>query len=88
MAKAKAQQALEFFRQQARQCETARDLHNVFFGIGGQLGQLFPTEAERRAFWKTPEFAEIDRIRDDFEAREEASATSGRPRKNRSPAKR
>ena len=86
MAKSKAQQALEFFRQQAKQCETARDLHNVFFGIGGKVGQLFPTEAERRAFWKTPEFAEIDRIRDAFYASEEAVDKSS-PKK-RSAAKR
>jgi hypothetical protein len=69
MTKSKAQQALEFFRQQARLCETERDLHNVFFGIGGKVGQLFPTRSEREAFWLTPEFAEIDRIRDSLDTK-------------------
>jgi hypothetical protein len=68
MATSKAQQALEFFREQAANCQTARDLHNIFFGIGGKVSQLFPTRAEREAFWKTPEFAEIDRIREEFDA--------------------
>jgi hypothetical protein len=69
MAKSKAQQALEFFREQAKRCETERDLHNAFFGIGGKVGQLFPTRAERETFWLTPEFAEIDRIRDSFDSK-------------------
>ena len=69
MAKTKAQQALEFFQKQAADCESERDLHNIFFGIGGKVGQLFPSRAEREAFWQTPEFAEIDRIRDAFDSK-------------------
>jgi len=65
--KSKSQQALEFFREQASQCKTARQLHNSFFGIGGKLSELFPTRAERDAFWRTPEFQEIDRIREAFD---------------------
>jgi hypothetical protein len=69
MAKTKAQEALAFFREQAAKCKDARELHNVMFGIGGKVGQLFTTRAEREAFWRTPEFAQIDRIRDDFDTR-------------------
>jgi hypothetical protein len=62
MAKSKAQQALDFVRQVAPQCQTATDLHNVFWGIGGKFGQLFPTREEREAFARTPEHAEIEKI--------------------------
>ncbi len=91
MPKSKAQQALDFYKQAARLCQTPRDLHNVFFGIGGKFGQLFPTREEREAFMRSPEFAEIDRIRDaidrdsEQESDEEAPAT---PRKRRPAAKR
>ena len=64
MAKSKAKQALEFVRRIAPQCETATDLHNAFWGIGGKLGELFRTPQERKAFMQTPEYAEIDRIRE------------------------
>jgi hypothetical protein len=87
MAKSKAQQALEFYKQAARVCPTPRDLHNVFFGIGGRFGQLFPTREEREAFMRSPEFAEIDRIRDaiDCDSMEEPAA---KPRKRRPATKR
>jgi hypothetical protein len=64
MAKTKAQQALHFVRTIAPKCDTATDLHNAFWGIGGKLGQLFQTREEREAFMRTPEYAEIARIRD------------------------
>lgn len=67
MEKSKAQQALEFFREQAAHCQTARELHNAFFGNDAKLSQLFPTRAEREAFWQTPEFQEIARIREAFD---------------------
>jgi len=35
------------------------DAHNALFGIGGKLVELFPTESERVAFSKTPQFKEI-----------------------------
>jgi hypothetical protein len=69
MAKSKAQQALEFYKQQASTCDSERDLHNLMFGIGGKVGELFPTRADREAFFASPEFAEIDRIRDAFDAK-------------------
>jgi hypothetical protein len=67
MGKSKNRQALEFVREQARQCETATDLHNVFFGNGGMFGRMFSTRAEREAFLKTPEYEEIVEIRDALE---------------------
>ena len=62
MAKSKAQQALEFVRQVAPKCDTATDLHNAFWGIGGRLGQLFTTREEREEFMRTPEYAQIEKI--------------------------
>ena len=64
MAKSKAQQALAFVREIAPKCETATDLHNAFWGIGGKLGQLFTTREQREAFMKTPEYSEIYKIRE------------------------
>ncbi len=80
MAKSKAQQALEFYRQAARVCPSPRELHNVFFGIGGKVGQLFPTREQRDVFFRSAEFAEIDRIRDaiDSDSTEEKAAPGQR----------
>lgn len=78
MAKSKAQQALEFYRQQATVCESERDLHNVMFGIGGKVGQLFPTRPEREVFFASPEFVEIDRIRDAFDSRPKRAKAKSR----------
>jgi hypothetical protein len=68
MVKTKAQQALEFYKQAARVCPSPRDLHNVFFGIGGKFGQVFPTREEREALVRSPKMAEIDQIRDAIDA--------------------
>ena len=67
MAKSKAQQALEFVRREATRSDTATDLHNAFFGNGGQLQKLFPTRDLREAFASTPEYQEIVRIREALE---------------------
>jgi hypothetical protein len=75
--KAKAQEALDFVRGIAPRCESERDLHNAFFGIGAKYGQLFPTRAERELFRLTPEYKEIVKIR-----------TAAGRRKRRTPAKR
>ena len=41
-------------------------MHNALFGLGGKANELFPTEAERTAFSRTPEskriFALMDRL--------------------------
>ena len=63
MARSQAQLALEFVREEAKRSSSDTDLHNAFFGNGGKFGQLFPTCEARQAFAKTPEYAEIVRIR-------------------------
>jgi hypothetical protein len=88
MAKSKAQQALDFYRQAARICPTPRDLHNVFFGIDGKVGQLFPTRQERELFFRSPEFAEIDRIRDAIDRDPAEEEVAAKPRKGRPATKR
>jgi hypothetical protein len=75
MAKSKAQQALEFVREQAPHCDSPRDLHNIFFGIGAKFSQLFPTLPEREAFMLTPEYEEIVRIRESIGRKKKRAAT-------------
>jgi len=62
MDKTNAQQALDFVKQQAASVETETDLHNLFFGIGGRFGQLFPTLDERETFRSSREYREIGQI--------------------------
>jgi hypothetical protein len=64
MSKSKARQALEFVRRASARAESGTDLHNAFFGNGGQLQKLFPTRRQREEFLKTPEYDEIVRIQD------------------------
>jgi hypothetical protein len=63
MNKTKAPQALHIAQNLARQVRSSVDLHNTFFGLGGNFGELFPTRAKRAAFAKTPEYREILRLR-------------------------
>ena len=88
MSKSKAQQALDFYKQAARLCQTPRDLHNVFFGIGGKFGQLFPSREEREAFMRSQEFVEIDRIRDAInrDSEDETEEEAPPPTRKRRPA--
>ena len=74
MAKSKARQALEFVRRAAKRADSATDLHNAFFGNGGQLQKLFPTRNEREAFLRTPEYLEITQIRDSLERSSKAAS--------------
>lgn len=67
MAKTKAQQALEFVRRQAKRADSATDLHNAFFGNGGQFQKLFPTRDQREAFLRTAEYREIVQIRESLD---------------------
>lgn len=62
MSQSKAQQAVEFVKQQADVCATEAKLHNTFFGMGGEFGKLFPTRAARDAFMVTSEYDEIGRV--------------------------
>ena len=68
MAKSKARQALEFVQREAKRSATATDLHNAFFGNGGEFGKLFPTRESRDAFMRSPEYQEIVEIRDALES--------------------
>ena len=64
MAKSKAQQALDFVRREAKRADSATDLHNAFFGNGGEFQKRFPTRDQREAFLRTSEYQEIVRIRE------------------------
>ncbi len=59
----KYQEALRIAQEFAKTAETYREMHNDFFGIGAPYGKLFPTEAERQEFAKSPEYREIIRLR-------------------------
>jgi hypothetical protein len=87
MPKSKAQQALDFVRQIAPKCDTATDLHNAFWGVGGKLGQLFTTRKEREEFVRTPEYAQIEKIWESLPWYWDEPKAAPKPRKNR-PAKR
>jgi predicted HicB family RNase H-like nuclease len=63
----KARQALEMAREKADGCEDWAEFWNYLFGIGGKLGELFPTQAERVAFSKTPESKEIMKILEELQ---------------------
>jgi hypothetical protein len=59
----KVKEAIRVARELARTSQTATDFHNDFFGIYGKFGELFPERAEREAFFETPEYQEIVRLR-------------------------
>jgi hypothetical protein len=63
MSDAKSKEALRIAEEVAKQSKSATDFHNIYFGIGGKFGKLFPTRPEREAFAKTPEYQAILRIR-------------------------
>ena len=74
MEKTKAQQALEFVKEQAARGLSATDLHIVFFGNGGKFGKLFPERTEREAFFETDEYRQIYEIRQSLCAKEKAAS--------------
>jgi hypothetical protein len=73
MEGSKAQQALEIARDILKDCPSATDFHNALFGIYGKVGEMFPTQAEREAFIKTPEYQEIVRMRTELRKNERVS---------------
>jgi hypothetical protein len=75
MAKTKARLALEFVRREAARAESGTDLHNAFFGNGGECGRLFPTREERDDFYRSDEYQEIARIQEALDQRPQLSAT-------------
>ena len=74
MEETKAQNALEFVKEQAARGITATDLHNAFFGNGGKFAELFPSRAERESFVKTEEYQQIIQIRQSLRTREKATS--------------
>ena len=66
MRKTKAQEALDVARLLAKEAQSSTDFHNAFFGIGGRFSEMFPTLAARKAFFKTPEYREIFRMRSEM----------------------
>jgi HicB family len=61
---ARARHLLEFAEQRAAQAADWLELHNALFGLGGKANELFPTEAERTAFSRTPESKRIFALMD------------------------
>jgi hypothetical protein len=55
----RARELLAFAEEQAAGAEDWVALHNALFGIGGKAMTLFPTEAERTALSRTPEYKKI-----------------------------
>ena len=58
----KAHEALEPARRMASTCADWAEFWNYLRGIGGKLGELFPTQNERVAFSKSREGKEILRL--------------------------
>ncbi len=60
----KARQVLEFAEAKAKEVTDWLELHFALFGAEGKATQLFPTEAERRDFLRTPERKRISALMD------------------------
>ena len=56
---AKARETLKFAEKCAKSATDWVVLENALFGLGGKANELFPTEAERTAFCRTPEYKSI-----------------------------
>lgn len=56
---AKARQLLAFAEERAVRAADWVELHNALFGLGGKATTLFPTEAERTALARTPEYKRL-----------------------------
>lgn len=55
----RARQLLAFAEEQAAQATDWVALHNALFGLGGKATALFPTEADRTALSRTPEYKRV-----------------------------
>jgi hypothetical protein len=53
---ARARQVLAFAQRRAARAADWIELSNALFGLGGKATELFPTESERTAFSRTPEY--------------------------------
>jgi hypothetical protein len=56
---ARARQLLAFAEEQGAQAADWVQLHNALFGLGGKAMALFPTEADRTALSRTPEYKKV-----------------------------
>ncbi len=63
----KAHEALELARHKASTCADWAEVWYYLYGIGGKLGELFPTQKERVAFSKTRESKEILRLLEELQ---------------------
>ena len=72
----KAAQALAFAEGERKRSDSWITFHNALYGIGGKLGELFPTQGERAAFVKTPEHARIAEMLGELQE-EDSAAPSG-----------
>lgn len=59
--------ALDYAKKQAKKSKRWIDYSNALFGIGGELGKLFPAESDRIAFRKTPEHQQILKLADQLD---------------------
>jgi predicted HicB family RNase H-like nuclease len=59
---ARAREALAFARQLKAAGKTWLEAYNALYGIGGKCAILFPTRADRTAFIKTAEHAQISKL--------------------------
>jgi hypothetical protein len=54
-----AEEMLRLAKQLAEKGDTWTQVHNALFGVGGETSRRFPSEKERLAFAKTPEYKKI-----------------------------
>src|SRR5262245_16999079 len=64
----RARQLLAFAEEEAARAADWVELHNALFGIGGRAVILFPTEAERTALSRTPEYKKVLALMDGLPA--------------------
>ena len=74
MKRTKTQEAVRIAKELAKEAKSSVDFHNVFFGIGGRFGELFPEQAEREAFAKTPEYRQILELRSELRKAEKVTS--------------
>jgi hypothetical protein len=54
-----AEEMLRLARGLAERTDKWAEVHNALFGVGGEMSRRFPSEKERLAFSKTPEYQRI-----------------------------
>jgi hypothetical protein len=80
---AQAQKVLEFAQERAKTATDWLEVHFAVFGADGKASELFPTESERAAFLRTPEYKRLLALLDSLprpaknEAREVISSANG-----------